>query len=74
MAVTNIRRLLEQLIGHDVVVFFEDEEQEGRLAAVTDELAILAQDDEVIWIDIEDITAVRVAGSHHGDDDDSDDE
>ncbi len=68
-SVGNIRHLLEQLIGHEVVVFFEDEEQQGRLAAVTDDLLILCSCDDVIWIDIKDITAVRVVNNCHHEED-----
>lgn len=74
MAVGNIRRLLEQLVGHEVLVFFGDEEQEGRLAAVTDDLLILCSDDDVLWVDIEDVTAVKAVGHDHGSSHDDDDE
>lgn len=60
MAVGDIRGLLERLLGTQVKVFFEDEEARGRIAAVTDDVLVLCSDDDVLYVDIEDITAVRV--------------
>ncbi len=62
MSTSSIRCLLEKLIGTEVKVFFEDEAQRGRIAAVTDDVLVLCSDDDVLYVDIEDITAVRVVG------------
>lgn len=68
----NVRHLAEQLIGHRVRVFFDDEEAVGRIATITEELLILSVGDEdVLFVDVADITAIRVVGngSSHDDDD-----
>ncbi|MCG0237870.1 MAG: hypothetical protein L6E13_00935 [Firmicutes bacterium] len=74
MSTGNIRSLLEQLTGDLVTVFFEDEERTGRVAAITDDLLVLSvRNRDVLWVDINDITAVRVVGEdrrHHDHDDD----
>lgn len=73
MSTINIRSLLEQLTGELVTVFFEDEQRTGRVAAITEDLLVLSvRGRDVLWVDIDDITAVRVVGEdrHHGHDDD----
>lgn len=61
MSTRSVRSLLEELVGHEVKIFFEDEEQRGRIAAVTDDLVVLASgDNDVLFVDIQDVTAVRV--------------
>ncbi|MFO7173426.1 MAG: hypothetical protein DIU70_010790 [Bacillota bacterium] len=72
MSTGNIRSLLEQLTGDLVTVIFEDEERTGRVAAITDDLLVLSvRNRDVLWVDINDITAVRVVGErYHGNDDD----
>lgn len=67
----NVRHLAEQLVGHRVRIFFDDEDAVGRIATVTEELLILSVGDEdVLFVDIEDITAIRVVGDDDLHDDD----
>lgn len=60
MAVLNIRSLLDQLIGDRVQVFIDQSSQVGRVAALTDDLLVLCTcDEQVVWINVADIRAVR---------------
>lgn len=60
MAVLNIRSLLEQLTGDRVQVFFDHSSQVGRVAALTDDLLVLCTaDEQVVWIHVADVRAVR---------------
>lgn len=75
MSATTIRNLLDQLTGERVRIFLQsDGRVDGTVAAVTEELVILANGDQVIWVDIEDVTAVRTRGSNNPSDEDDDDE
>lgn len=46
----NVRDLVTDLIGHQVKVFFDDEKQCGRIAAVTDDVLVLCSDDDVLYV------------------------
>lgn len=75
MSATTIRNLLDQLTGESVRIFLQsDGRVDGTVAAVTEELVILANNDQVIWVDIDDVAAVRTRSSNSHSHDDDDDE
>lgn len=63
MSATDIVSLLNQLTGQRVRVSTTDATVTGTVAAVTDELLILCSDDNVIYVNIEDIVTVTVLSS-----------
>lgn len=60
MSTSDIRSLLNQLTGQRVKVSTRDSTVTGTVAAVTNDLLVLCSDDNVIYVNIEDIVTVTV--------------